>query len=91
MLPLVFLQLHAQQAVVREVKEETGLDVKIVRKIGEYHEYGIHDGIENDYYPACYLVKSIGGSIKKRRLRSKKLGCLIFEIYRKHSHLFTQT
>ena len=27
-----------EQAVVREVKEETGLHVRIVRKIGEYRE-----------------------------------------------------
>jgi 8-oxo-dGTP diphosphatase len=27
-----------EQTVVREVKEETGLDVAILSKIGEYHE-----------------------------------------------------
>jgi len=27
-----------EQTIVREVKEETGLDVAVVRKIGEYHE-----------------------------------------------------
>mgnify|MGYP001568582156 CR=1 FL=1 len=55
------------------MKEETGLDVKIVRKIGEYHECGIHDGIENDYYPACYLVKSVGGSIKKQKTEVEEI------------------
>src|SRR3972149_4154901 len=50
-----------EQAIVREVKEETGLDVAIVRKIGEYHEQGIQGGVEYDYYPACFLVKVIGG------------------------------
>jgi len=54
-----------EEAVVREVKEETGLDVEIVRKIGEYHESGVQDGIEYDYYPACFLVKSYGGKIEK--------------------------
>ena len=54
-----------EQAVVREVKEETGLDVEMVRKIGEYHESGVQDGIEYDYYPACFLVKPYGGKIEK--------------------------
>jgi len=55
-----------EQTVVREVKEETGLHVEIVRKIGEYHESGVQDGIEYDYYPACFLVKPIGGKVKKQ-------------------------
>lgn len=55
-----------EQAVLREVKEETGLDVEVVRKIGEYHETGVQDGIEYDYYPACFLVKPMGGEVKIR-------------------------
>src|SRR3989304_7340259 len=55
-----------EQTIVREVKEETGLDVEVVSKIGEYHEQGVQDGIEYDYYPACFLVKSVGGEIKKQ-------------------------
>jgi 8-oxo-dGTP diphosphatase len=55
-----------EQTVMREVKEETGLQVKIVRKIGEYHESGIQDGIEYDYYPTCFLVKPIGGKVKRQ-------------------------
>jgi 8-oxo-dGTP diphosphatase len=27
-----------EQTIVREVKEETGLDITIMRKVGEYHE-----------------------------------------------------
>jgi len=57
---------NVEQAVMREVEEETGLHVEIVRKIGEYHESGVQDGIEYDYYPACFLVKPIGGKIKRQ-------------------------
>ena len=55
-----------EQTIVREVKEETGLDVAIVSKIGDYHEQGVQDGVEYDYYPACFLVKTEGGEIKKQ-------------------------
>ncbi|MEJ5328459.1 MAG: NUDIX hydrolase, partial [Candidatus Bathyarchaeia archaeon] len=63
---LVELGETVEQAVIREVKEETGLDVAIVRKIGEYHEQGVQNGVEYDYYPACFLVKVAGGEIKKQ-------------------------
>lgn len=56
-----------EQTVLREIKEETGLEVKIVEKIGEYHESGVQDEIEYDYYPACFLVKPRGGRIKRQR------------------------
>ena len=55
-----------EQTIVREVKEETGLDVAIVRKIREYHEQGVQDGEEYDYYPACFLVKRLSGEVKKQ-------------------------
>jgi len=55
-----------EQTIAREVKEETGLDVAIVSKIGDYHEQGVQDGVEYDYYPACFLVKTVGGEIKKQ-------------------------
>lgn len=55
-----------EQTIVREVKEETGLDVAVVRKIGEYIERGIKDGVEYEYYPTCFLVKTVGGEIKKQ-------------------------
>lgn len=55
-----------EQTIVREVKEETGLDIEVVCKIGDYHEHGVQDELEYDYYPACFLVKTIGGRIRKQ-------------------------
>ena len=55
-----------EHTVVREVKEETGLIVEITSKLGDYHEQGVQGGVEYDYYPACFLVKIVGGEIKKQ-------------------------
>ncbi len=55
-----------EQCCIREVKEETGLDVSIVRKVGEYHEQGVQDDVEYDYYPTCFVVKAVGGETKKQ-------------------------
>jgi 8-oxo-dGTP diphosphatase len=63
----------AEQAVVREVKEETGLNVEIVRKIGEYREMGVQDGIEYDYQPTCFLVRQVGGGISRQEKEIKEI------------------
>ena len=55
-----------EQTIVRETKEETGLDVEIVRKIGEYVEKGIKDDVDYEYYPTCFLVKIVGGEMKRQ-------------------------
>ena len=55
-----------EQTIVREVKEETGLEAAIVRVVGEYVEKGVKDDIEYEYYPTCFVVKPVGGAIKKQ-------------------------
>jgi 8-oxo-dGTP diphosphatase len=55
-----------EQTCIREVKEETGLNVAIVQKVGDYHEQGVKDDVEYDYYPACFVVKVVGGEIRKQ-------------------------
>lgn len=57
---------NVEQTIIREVKEETGLDVTIVGKVGEYVEKGIKDDVEYEYYPTCFIVKPVGGEIKKQ-------------------------
>jgi len=56
-----------EEAIVREVKEETGLKVEIIRKIGEYHYSGTNNEIDYDYYPTCFLVKVAEGKIKRQK------------------------
>lgn len=55
-----------EQTIVREVKEETGLDIIVVQKIGDYVEKGVKDEVEYEYYPTCFLVKVVGGEVKKQ-------------------------
>jgi len=62
-----------EQTVIREVKEETGLTVAVISKVGEYHEQGIQGGVEYDYYPACFLVKTISGEIKRQETEIEEI------------------
>jgi 8-oxo-dGTP diphosphatase len=55
-----------EQTIIREVREETGLEITIVCKVGEYVEIGVKDDVEYEYYPTCFLVKPVGGEIKKQ-------------------------
>ncbi len=61
------------QTVIREVKEETGLNVEIVRVIGEYVEKGIKDEVEYEYYPTCFLVKVVGGEVKRQESEIREI------------------
>lgn len=54
-----------QEAVVREVNEETGVLVKVVAKIGDYRETGVQDGVEYDYFATCFLTEPIGGEFSR--------------------------
>ena len=62
-----------EHAVVREVKEETGLDTVVIRKIGEYHEQGFQGGVDYDYYPACFLVENVDGELKKQDIEIEEI------------------
>ena len=57
----------AEEAVVREIKEETGLTVKVVAKIGEYDEKGVQDGIEYDYHATCFHVSLVEGETQPQK------------------------
>ena len=57
---------NIEQTIVREVKEETGLDAIVAGKVGEYIEKGIKDDVDYEYYPTCFVVKPVGGEIKKQ-------------------------
>lgn len=56
-----------EQTVVREVKEETGLEVIVERKIGEYRERGIQDGVDYNYFSTCFLTRIEGGVMHFQR------------------------
>ena len=53
-----------KDALIREVKEEVGLEVTIVKKLGVYHEKGRSRGVRYDYMANCFLAKPISGKIQ---------------------------
>jgi ADP-ribose pyrophosphatase YjhB (NUDIX family) len=63
-----------EQTCVREVKEETGLDVEIVYKLGDYHEQGSREGVDYDYYPACFVVKVVSGEVVRQESEVQEIG-----------------
>lgn len=55
-----------EETCVREVKEETGLDVEIDFKIKTDLEYGNYMGVKCTYESTCFAVKVIGGELKRQ-------------------------
>ncbi|MCL2359704.1 NUDIX hydrolase [Candidatus Bathycorpusculum sp.] len=55
-----------EQTIIREVREETGLETAVVNVIGEYVERGIKDDVDYEYFPTCFVVKIVGGELKKQ-------------------------
>jgi 8-oxo-dGTP diphosphatase len=68
-----------EQTVIREVKEETSLNVEIVRKIGEYVEKGIKDDIDYEYYPSCFEVKVVGGELARQESEIQEIKLFSFD------------
>lgn len=56
------------QAVIREVKEETGLEVQPVRIVGVYsdpgHVIAFDDGEVRQEFSICFACRVIGGSLQ---------------------------
>lgn len=63
-----------EQTCVREVKEETGLEVEIVSKLGDYHEFGCREGVVYDYYPSCFVVGVVGGEVARQESEVQEIG-----------------
>jgi len=55
-----------EQTVIREVREETGLECVVVEVIGDYVEKGNKDNVEYEYYPTCFVVRIVGGELRKQ-------------------------
>ena len=55
-----------EQTIIREVKEETGLEARILWVVGEYVERGVREDIDYEYYPTCFVVKPVGGELQKQ-------------------------
>ncbi len=51
-----------EEAALREVNEETGLKVEIVRKVGVVQYWFAHEGIRYHKWVHHYLMRSTGGS-----------------------------
>lgn len=57
-----------EETIIREVKEETGFDVEVIKCIGIYtdphHVIAYSDGEIRQQFSICFACKIIGGSMK---------------------------
>ena len=53
-----------EEAIIREVKEETGLNVVPKYIVNKYIEYGVYKGVKCEYHATCFAVRVVGGKLK---------------------------
>ena len=78
-----------EHAVIREVLEETGLQVEIKEKLQIIHEEGIQNGIEFNYDNTAFLVKPITRNYRKQEDEVSEI--LVFNINNIPELAFRQT
>ena len=62
-----------EQGIIREVKEETGLDIQPTLVIGKYVEYGDYKGNTYEYHVTCFLASKVGGNIVPQKSEVKDI------------------
>jgi ADP-ribose pyrophosphatase YjhB (NUDIX family) len=55
-----------EQAVIRETREETGLDVRIVDLVGAYHQPATEQHV-NEVVGLAYLCERVGGELRESK------------------------
>ena len=78
-----------EHAVIREVLEETGLQVEIKEKLQIIHEEGTQNGIEFNYDNTAFLVKPITRNYRKQEDEVSEI--LVFNINNIPELAFRQT
>lgn len=53
-----------EQTSIREVKEETGLDIELIKYIGKLDSTYLRDGVNINKETNYFLARSIGGNIE---------------------------
>lgn len=78
------------QATIREVKEETGIDVEILDLIGLYsdpaHVIAYHDGEVRQEFSICFRARPIGGELANSEESSEVQWIEVEEIDRLDIH-----
>ncbi|MDO3660980.1 NUDIX domain-containing protein [Bacillus sp. C28GYM-DRY-1] len=76
----------AEQAIIREIKEETGLTVKVSKMRGVYSDpssqtFIYPDGRVSQFITNCFQCEVIGGTLKKSTEEALEIRYLIFTSY----------